>query len=100
MSWRHFFYGEMNLLFITLGRFKKKPTKQMLAEIQRLYEQIAKQGGKILGTYWTLGRYDVVVLSECPDEKAHMEMAMKFAEMVSTESLVAVTAEEASKLVE
>lgn len=88
------------MLFITLAKFKKKPTKEMLAETQRLFEQIAKEGGKILGVYWTLGRYDVVVLSECPDEKAHMKGALRFAETMSTESLVAITAEEAAKLVE
>jgi len=60
----------------------------------------AKHGAKTLGTYWTLGRCDVVVLSDCPDVKAHMALAMRFAEMVSTESLVAVPAEEASKLIE
>jgi uncharacterized protein with GYD domain len=88
------------LLFITLAKFRKKPTKEMLAETQRLFEQIAKQGGKVLGMYWTLGRYDVVVLSEGPDEKTYMKGALTFAEMVSTETLVALTAEEASKLVE
>jgi len=87
------------MLFITLGRFRKKPTKQMLAEMQKLFEQPV-EGGKILGIYWTLGRYDGVVISECPDEKTHMKIMLKFAEFVSTESLVAVSGEEASKLVE
>jgi uncharacterized protein with GYD domain len=87
------------LLFITLGRFRKKPTKQMLAEMQRLFQQPTEEG-KVLGYYWTLGRYDGVVLSESPDEKAHMKHMLKFAEYVSTETLVAVPAEEASKLVE
>ena len=88
------------MLFITLARFRKKPTKQMLAETQRLFEQITKEGGKILGVYWTLGRYDAVVLSECPDEKAHMKGTLRFADTMSTESLAAITAEEASELVE
>jgi len=88
------------MLFITLAKFRKKPTKEMGAEAQRLLEQIAKEGGKILGVYWTLGRYDMVILSDCPDEKHHMKVALRFADMLSTESLVAVTAEEASKLVE
>lgn len=86
------------MLFITLGRFRRKPTKQMLAEMQKLFEQGAKEG-KILGFYFTLGRYDGVVISESPDEKAHMKHMLRFAELVSTETLVAVPAEEASKLV-
>jgi uncharacterized protein with GYD domain len=87
------------MLFITLARFRKKPTKETLTEIQRLLEEVGKEGGKILGVYWTLGRYDAVLLSECPNEKTHMRAAIRFADLVSTESLVAVPAEEAIKLV-
>jgi uncharacterized protein with GYD domain len=50
--------------------------------------------------YFTLGRYDVVLVSECPDEKAHMKISMQFGELASSESMVAVPAEEAEKLVE
>lgn len=88
------------MLFITLAKFRKKPTKEMLAETQRLFEQSVKEGSKVLSVYWTLGRYDVVVLSDCPDEKTHMKIALKFGEIASTESLVAIPAEEAGKLVE
>ena len=90
----------MNLLFITLGRFRKKPTKEMLAESRRLFEQVAKQGGKVLGFYWTLGRYDTVTIVEGTDEKTAMKSLLTFADLVSTETLVAITAEEASKLIE
>jgi len=90
----------MKMIFITLGRFRKKPTKQMVAEMQRLFEQSTKAGGKILGFYWTLGRYDGVVISEAPDEKTLMKHVLGFADCVSTETLVAVPSEEAVKLVE
>jgi uncharacterized protein with GYD domain len=89
----------MWMLFITLGRFRRKPTKQMLAEMQKLFEQGAKEG-KVLGFYWTLGRYDGVVLSESPDEKSHMKHMLRFVEFVATETLVAVPVEEAGRLVE
>ncbi len=88
----------VDMLFITLCRFRKKPTKETIAEAQRLFEEAAREGGKILGVYWVLGRYDVVVISECPDEKTHMKIAIKFGDIVSTESLVAVPSEEAVKL--
>ncbi len=87
------------MLFITLGRFRKKPTKQILAEMQKLFEQGAKDG-KILGFYFTLGRYDGVVISESPDEKTHMKHMMRFADLISSETLVAIPADEAGKLVE
>jgi len=88
------------MLFITLWRFRKKPTKEMLAESQRLFEQMAKEGGKILSHHWTLGRYDGVTIVEGPDEKTAIKSLLRFADLVSTETLVAVPGEEASKLVE
>lgn len=72
----------------------------MIAESRKLFEQVPKEGGKALGVYWTLGRYDVVVLSDAPDERTHMKVVMRWGEMLLTESLVAVPAEEARKLVE
>lgn len=87
------------MLFTSLVKLRKKPTKEMLAETQKLQEEAAKEGHKILGMYWTLGRYDAVILSESPDEKAAMKAAIKFAEVASSETLVAVPAEEAQKLV-
>jgi len=88
------------MIFITLGKFRKKPTKQMFLEMQRLFEESTKTGGKILGYYWTLGRYDGIVISEAPDEKTLMKQVLNFADFVSTETLVAVRPEEASKLLE
>jgi len=88
------------MLFITLAKFKKKPTKEMLLEVQTFRKWVTEQGGKILGSYWTLGRYDMVTISDCPDEKSHMKAMLKIADVVSTETLAALTAEEASKLVE
>lgn len=44
------------MLFITLGRFGKKSTKQMLAEMQKLFEDPAKEArcsdsaGRLAGT--------------------------------------------------
>jgi uncharacterized protein with GYD domain len=89
------------MIFITLGRFRKKPTKAMLAESSKLMEQSAKEkGGKVLGFYWTLGRYDTVLITKEKDEKAAMKTAIRFGDLISQETLVAVPREEAIKLVE
>ena len=88
------------MIFITLSRFRRKPTKQMIAESSKLFEQVVKEGVKILGFYWTLGRYDSVLITEGPDEKACMKAALRWGDIVSTETLVAVTREEAVKLLE
>jgi uncharacterized protein with GYD domain len=61
---------------------------------------MVKEGAKIVGIYWTLGRYDAVVITEGTDEKAAMKSFFRWRDFVSTETLVAVTREEARKLVE
>ncbi len=87
------------MIFITLSRFREKPTKETIAEIQKLFERSTKEGGKVLGFYWTLGRYDVVTIYEASDEKAAMQGSIAFGEFSTNETMVAVPAEEAMKLV-
>ena len=88
------------MIFITLARFRKKPTKETVAQTSKLFEQMAKEGNKILGQYWTLGKYDAVVIIEGKDEKSAMKALVRFGDIVSTETFVAVTREEALKLLE
>jgi len=88
------------LIFITLGKWRKKPTKESVAQSGKLFDQIVKEGGKILGMYWTLGRYDTVVITEGRDEKGAMKGLMRWGDLVSTETLVAVPREKAIKLLE
>jgi len=88
------------MIFISLVKLRKKPTKEIVAEINKLREREAKEGVKFLSTYWTLGRYDSVVIFEAPDEKTAMKVAIRVGDTASTETLVAVPREEAIKLVE
>ena len=88
------------MIFITLARWKKKPTKDMVAQSWKLFEQMVNEGGKIINIYWTLGRYDAIVITEGTDEKATMKALLRWGDLLSTETLVAVTREEALKLVE
>jgi len=88
------------MMFITLARFKGKPTKDSVAQSAKLIEQMVKEGGKVLGMYWTLGRYDAVLIAEGTDEKAAMRALLRWGDLVSTETLVAVSREEAIKLLE
>jgi len=88
------------LIFITLCRFRKKPSKEMLAEVGKLMAKATEKGSKYLSVYWTLGRYDIVATFEAPSEKAAMGCALSFSEFLSTETMVAVPNEEAMKLVE
>jgi uncharacterized protein with GYD domain len=89
------------VLFISLVKFRKKPTKEMIAQNLSFLEMEAeKEGVKNIATYWTIGRYDAVVITEAPNEKALMKTVMRRGDFLSTQSLVAIPAEEARKLVE
>jgi len=88
------------MIFISFGKFRKKPTKEATDEVSELMKGMTKEGIKFLGFYWTLGRYDTVVIMEAPDEKTVMKGNMKVGDIVSTETMVAVTREEAHKLIE
>ena len=88
------------MIFISLVKLRRKVTKEMVANADRLGEREAKEGVKVLGWYWTLGRYDGVRIFEAPDEKTAMKFAISAGDMASTETLVAVSRQEAVKLVE
>ncbi len=88
------------MIFISLGKFRKKPTKDMTDDVTKMTKDIAeKEGIKILSFYWTLGRYDTVVTMDAPDEKAAMKMNLMVSDFVSTQTMVALPREEAIKLV-
>ncbi len=86
------------MIFVSLGRLRKKLTKESIAEASRVIERANNEGVKFLNIYYTLGRYDVVAIFEAPDEKTVMRMAMSLGDIESTETLVAVPREEAIKL--
>jgi len=58
------------LIFISLGRFRKKPTSEMSAQATKMLDDMRKNGIQLLGFYWTLGRYDTVLIFNAPSEKA------------------------------
>ena len=88
------------MIFISLAKWMKKPTRETVAQASKLFEQMVKEGSKIVGQYWTLGRYDAIVIIEGKDEKAAMKSLLRWGDILSTETLVALTREEAMKLVE
>lgn len=95
---KHLFCDRM--ILITLGKMRKKPTKESIAQSTKLFEQTVKEGGKIVGQYWTMGRYDLVTIIEAKDEKAAIKGLLRWGDMIATETLVAIPREEAIKLVE
>ena len=74
-----------------------------MAATDKLASEVQKQGVKFVGAYWTLGRYDLVFITEAPNEGA-VERAVKGAiapsEYTATETLVALKREDAVKLLD
>lgn len=88
------------MIFITLVKSRKKLTKETLAQGEKLRNQMVKDGTKILAQYWTLGRYDAVTIMAEKDEKSAMNALLRWGDMTAMETLVALTREEAIKLIE
>jgi uncharacterized protein with GYD domain len=84
--------------FIALVKFKTKP-KDFISENLKMIEEESKKGIKYLSINWTLGRYDAVAIFEAPNEKEAMQLAMRRAHFLDMETMVAIPAEEARKLV-
>jgi uncharacterized protein with GYD domain len=84
------------MLFIALVKFSKKLTKEVVEQNLKDIEDDMKGQIKYQGIYWTLGKYDTVVLFEAPDEKAAMNMVLKRADRMKIETLVAVPGDESS----
>ena len=82
------------MLFIALAKFKTKLDKEIVSQNLKDIEEDSKGQVRYLGIYWTLGRYDTVVLFEAPDEKVAMNVALKRMDRMDIETLVAVPADE------
>ncbi|MCW4029284.1 MAG: GYD domain-containing protein [Candidatus Bathyarchaeota archaeon] len=86
------------MLFINLGRFRKTPDKNELGDTAKIMAQWKAKGITMLSWYWTLGRYDTVVVFEAASEKEAMKLSIDISEWVTTETLVAVPRKEAIAL--
>jgi uncharacterized protein with GYD domain len=62
---------------------------------------VQKAGGKMIGGYYTMGEYDVVIVIEAPNDEAVMALMLKVgsAGNVRTKTLKAFTAEEGTKII-
>ena len=88
------------MYFISLLKFRKKPTREMIAANMKTMELDEKEGIKYHSIFWTLGRYDVIGIFEAPNEKVAMKAQLRRAEVLASETLLAIPVEEARKLVE
>jgi len=86
------------LIFVNLGKMRKKPDKAMAGDATKIVEEFKKKGINVLNWYWTLGRYDTVVVFEAANEKEALKFSLGVAEFVSSETLVAIPRQEAINL--
>jgi uncharacterized protein with GYD domain len=62
---------------------------------------VEKAGGKLIGGYYTLGEYDVIIIIEAPDDKTVMSLMSKVgsAGNVRTKTVKAFSAEDGMKII-
>jgi uncharacterized protein with GYD domain len=63
---------------------------------------IEKAGGRLIGSWWTQGAYDVVVVAEFPDDEtaSAVALAVGAAGNVRTETMRAYTAQEMQRILQ
>jgi len=84
------------MIFISMIKFRKKAKD--VAEFGKKLMQNLPPGVKILGSYWTLGRYDAVWIYEAPNEKVAIQLGIEAGDLMQTQTLVAISREEALNL--
>ncbi|MCW3996933.1 MAG: GYD domain-containing protein [Candidatus Bathyarchaeota archaeon] len=86
------------MIFVNLGKFRKAPDKKEIGDTAQIMVDWKVKGINMLSWYWTLGRYDTVVVFEAANEKEAMKFAVGISEWVTTETLVAVPRQQAIEL--
>ena len=87
-------------VFISLAKWRTKPTKDMIRQADELWARFKKEGGNVLSAYWTIGRYDAIITMEAPNEKAALKALMRWGDLLHTETMVAIPRDDAVKLLE
>jgi uncharacterized protein with GYD domain len=89
--------------YVVLYRFTEQGRKSVRDTVKRAAEirkQNEARGFKVLGHYWTQGRYDLVAVVDAPSEEAMVAGLFGIAETgnVASETLRAYTAEEMQRI--
>jgi len=79
-------------------KFNKKAKD--VVEVGKEIMQNLPSGIKIIGTYWTLGKFDAVWIYEAPSEKEAMKLSIMASEVMRFQTMTAVSRDEAMKLLD
>lgn len=62
---------------------------------------VKKHGGSVKGIWWTLGEYDIVVVTEVPDDETYTAIALQLASLgnVRTQTLRAFDPSEVERII-
>jgi len=81
--------------FVTLVKNGQPPSKENAMKVQEMQKTAESWGVKFHQAFFVLGPYDVVQISEAPDEKVALRTAMLFSQLGgSSVSMPAVALEE------
>ena len=90
--------------YVTLYRYTRQgitKVKDSPARIEKARKAVEQAGGKLKAIYVTMGRFDLVAVSEWPSDEAGAAFVLKQASEgnVTTETLRAFTEDEFKKIV-
>src|SRR6266705_101673 len=91
---------ESETIFVSLAKWRKKPTREMISEMDHNWDLLKKDGGNVIQAYWTFGRYDAVVILEAPNEKIALKALMRGGDHLNIETLLAIPRGDAVRLLE
>ena len=76
--------------------------KDTVTRVDQLRAAVEQKGGRVIGTWWTQGAYDIVTVAEWPDDEMASANALSvaLAGNAKSETLRAFTAEEMQRLIE
>lgn len=78
-----------------------KNVKDTVTRTEQASSAIDKAGGRLIGTWWTQGAYDIVVTSEWPDDESASAFMLTTAMLgnVRSETMRAYTQDEMQRII-
>ena len=87
------------MLFISLTKFKTKPTLEVTNGWHKKVDPVLKRHNiKIVAAFWTLGKYDAVLVFDAPSEAKLLKFLYDSSDFIDTETMSAVSESNAEKL--
>jgi uncharacterized protein with GYD domain len=79
-----------------------RDVKNTVTRIEELRAQIDQAGGRLVGIWWTQGAYDVVAVTEWPDDESASAFVLADAMVgnIRPETMRAYTAEEMQRIIQ